>query len=185
MRELRRYTTSGAVTPACPHGYHDTRATLDVVDAAAVKDEPSGDHWPHDDPRWPTACACGYVFVDTDEWQLCFAAEYERAETGERKTLPEWPAGAMWWRGDDGDPNGYFERLASPKHQARGGGPHLHVRTPGGDWNIDQKSSNGDGWDRTGEPPHVTARPSIRIYGKKGEPDRYHGWLTNGELIPC
>lgn len=26
----------------------------------------------HDDPRWPTQCACGYPFQAEDEWQ-CFA----------------------------------------------------------------------------------------------------------------
>lgn len=42
---------------------------------------------------------------------------------------------------------------------------------------LDQKWMNSDhGWVITGDPPNLTASPSIHIIGK------YHGWLQNGEL---
>lgn len=107
---------------------------------------------------------------------------WRRVDTGEEGALWTFPVGAMWWAWWlDGS---YF----SKKHTARGGGPHLIVRTPGGDWDIDAPSSNGDGWDRTGIPPAVTARPSILFQSEdaKGTKiERYHGWLTNGILIKC
>jgi hypothetical protein len=59
-----------------------------------------------------------------------------------------------------------------------------HVRSPisvlcpnGVEWCIDAKSSNGEGWEVTGEAPAITARPSILVPG-------YHGWLTEGVFSP-
>ncbi|UVO38266.1 hypothetical protein KUL72_07845 [Bradyrhizobium arachidis] len=44
-------------------------------------------------------------------------------------------------------------------------------------WCIDRKSSNGDGWQVTGDWRNITCQPSI-IAGD------YHGWLRNGEFTP-
>ena len=44
-------------------------------------------------------------------------------------------------------------------------------------WQIDRKSSNGDGWAVTGELPNITCSPSIVVPG-------YHGWLRSGEFTP-
>ena len=66
----------------------------------------------------------------------------------------------------------------------------LCVKLPGGsgsEWNIDRgRLMNSDPdrvgkkplsqWTRSGEPPNVTANPSINWVGT------YHGWLKNGEL---
>lgn len=60
--------------------------------------------------------------------------------------------------------------------KANGNGPHLIVVTPDGEWDIDSIASNGPGWDRSGDPPNITANPSI-ICGT------YHGWLRDGKLI--
>jgi hypothetical protein len=50
------------------------------------------------------------------------------------------------------------------------------VVCPNGEtWEIDRKSSNGDGWKVTGEGLNITVRPSINAIG-------YHGWLTDGEF---
>jgi hypothetical protein len=143
----------------------------------------SGDVFPHDDPRWPTRCAaCSYEFKPGDEWQLSHDPEHRRADTGELTTMREAPAGAMWfapWYAE-------HSSLGSPIHQQeRPGQPHLIVKTPGGDWNIDQKSRNGNGWSWTGTPPCVTARPSIGIYGADGQTFKYHAFLTDGVLIEC
>ena len=43
------------------------------------------------------------------------------------------------------------------------------------EWCVDQKSSNSEGWQVTGEPPYITCHPSINA-------NNYHGFLTNGEF---
>jgi len=49
---------------------------------------------------------------------------------------------------------------------------------PSGDWwEIDRKSSNGDGWTVTGELPNITCSPSIVLNG-------YHGFLRDGAFTP-
>src|SRR5690349_19716063 len=54
--------------------------------------------------------------------------------------------------------------------------PPLVLRLPDGtDWLIDGLSTNGGGWIVTGEPPNITASPSIQSPG-------YHGYLQNGVL---
>jgi hypothetical protein len=56
--------------------------------------------------------------------------------------------------------------------------PPIEVVCPNGDvWCIDRKSSNGDGWQATGEWPNITCAPSIVA-------DDYHGYLRNGEFTP-
>lgn len=77
-------------------------------------------------------------------------------------------AGALWIEGDGG----------------------LVVRTPGGDWYVDQHVY-GRSWKRNGTPPRITVDPSImfafdsEIYKTHGIPlnqRRFHGVLTNGIL---
>ena len=54
----------------------------------------------------------------------------------------------------------------------------LVVVCPNGEqWEIDRKSSNGDGWKVTGDWPNITCAPSIVVTG-------YHGFLQNGEFTP-
>ena len=84
------------------------------------------------------------------------------------------------------------ERERTKKHVMCGqGNPHLSVhywrdwskiRAPicvvcpnGAWWEIDRKSSNGDGWLVTGELPNITCSPSI-VAGN------YHGFLRGGEF---
>jgi len=56
--------------------------------------------------------------------------------------------------------------------------PPYNVLCPNGDsWMPDQVSSNGIGWQVTGEPPLITAAPSIQT-------GRYHGFLQNGRFTP-
>lgn len=59
-----------------------------------------------------------------------------------------------------------------------------HVRPPicvlcpnGAEWCVDAKSSNGEGWTVTGQPPTITAAPSILVPG-------YHGFLQGGVFTP-
>lgn len=52
--------------------------------------------------------------------------------------------------------------------------PPICVVGPNGqEWEIDRKSSNGDGWVVTGEWPRLTCAPSIVL-------DGYHGFLRDG-----
>ena len=52
------------------------------------------------------------------------------------------------------------------------------VVCPNGEWwEIDRKSSNGDGWVVTGELPNITCAPSVVVPG-------YHGFLKGGEFTP-
>lgn len=56
--------------------------------------------------------------------------------------------------------------------------PPICVVGPTGEWwEIDRKSSNGDGWTVSGELPNITCSPSIVLNG-------YHGYLQNGEFTP-
>lgn len=74
----------------------------------------------------------------------------------------------------------------------------LTIRTPGGDWYVDQPSTrSGVRWTRTGELPHITVRASISFNwddveygdGQKYSPPighrNYHAVLTNGVLEEC
>lgn len=54
--------------------------------------------------------------------------------------------------------------------------PPICVVCPNGEqWDIDRKSSNGEGWTVTGEFPNITCSPSIVVPG-------YHGFLQNGQF---
>lgn len=186
---LRRYVmdTEHNACAASGYGYHN--ASVRIEDRPAIfrddPDEPGHrflevQYHMHDDERWPKACACGRVFVDADQWQVNQEHIYRRADTGEVTTLRDAPAGAMWnswWYGD---------------HYRGADGISLSVMLPGGyDWPVDGPSysggkiNNARGWTRSGTVPVITARPSILIPGKPGQPDRYHGFLTDGVLNPC
>lgn len=170
---LRRYRSSEAGRCALPWGYHDASTVLGEAPAIItergnldVRPETFAD----DDARWPTQCACGEAFVDSDERQVFQDAIYRRADTGEERPLREWQRvpGAMW--------NAFWVADVWPGPD----GLSLVVALPGGgEWNIDGPAKNdGRPWSRTGKPPRITARPSILT-------PTYHGWLTDGVLTSC
>lgn len=166
---LRRYRSSDKEKCPGPFGYCTTGVVIEVIDKVSnyfriVPDEMKSD------PRWPKACEhCGYIFQPEDHWQWGDRQLYERSDTKELIELNGAPVGAMW----------NADWLAgSHKIKSRPDGLILCVKTPGGDWVIDGGSSNGNGWERTGTPPDITANPSI-VCGK------YHGWLRNGWLEEC
>lgn len=171
---LRRYASS---KPCADSGYgiHNAHALIGtapiVVSESGTWDVESVAQPPHNDPRWPRQCVCGSVFEDADEWQLFKDRLYRRADTGALLTLAEAEPGMIWdahwyldcgWVGSDGR--------------------SLVMRLPGaGEWAIDAISQSGGRWTRTGEPPHITVRPSILSYPSKLR-QGYHGWVTEGVL---
>ena len=182
-RYLRRYVT-GSKSKTQDHGYHQAWVFLDDIER--TKDnEVSGDLWPHDDPKWPEKCVCGYVFKEDETWQLFINAMYKRQDTGELVALREAPPGAMW----------YADWM--PNHK----GPDGHclvVRLPnGGDWMVDGVASNctrpGEKhqcWVRSGIPPNVTAgkqggntcSAGAGSIGLTSNGVNYHGFLRDGIL---
>jgi hypothetical protein len=102
-----------------------------------------------------------------------------RGPDGGEYTFKTLPFGAMFF-----DPDCHWADACK-----RPDGRCLVVKVPGRDgagnvrgflWPIDHPSSGGGpGWTRTGEPPNVTASPSINYaMGALG----YHGWLQDGVL---
>lgn len=171
-RGLRRYSRDFHVCPK-GYGYHNAIATLDEIVGPSPVDE-----WPKDDPRWPKVCeACGAPFEDADNWQLFTNALYispTRPELG-AITLQEAPPGAMYFA-DWMTGIGTYSPIAVREGRDKDPRGHLYVKLPDGHtWDTDAKSTNGEGWSRTGEPPNVTASPSILS-------PRYHGHLSGGVL---
>jgi len=194
-RSLRRFTRRReAVCPGGENGGgHEALVRIENGRCRLVDDgewitwqgdrEPDlGDHWPHDDPRWPPTCAsCGYRFLEGDSWQLFWEPLYavcphdadQAPQPGlwTRRTLPP---GAMYWA-----------PWEAPDERGPEGLGGLVVTLPDGSpWNIDGAAwRSGEqrvprAWTRTGTPPLVTARPSILT-------PTYHGWLTDGVLSHC
>lgn len=167
---LRRFTFGSSQT--CSGGIwgHDANAVLGAI---AFPGDLNGDHTrshPKDDPRWPTEClACGYRFTPEDEYQVSIHRYFRRSDNGDMALLSRPPIGAMWWAD-------WLIGTGMAKNSPDG--RVLIVQTPGGQWCVDGDSTNGPGWSRIGEPPHVTVKPSILF-------DGYHGWLTDGWLIEC
>jgi len=162
-RMLRRYARTDG---GCALGnYHHAEVQIDDAPADGA---PIGDTWPHDDPRWPTHCACGYAFATTDHWQLFLDTLY-RAPDGTICTLRDAPIGAMWRAT-------WFEE--APAWVGPDGQCWVVMLPPGGlgnEWVIDGASASGGHWQRTGTAPRFTATPSILT-------PRYHGFLQDGVL---
>lgn len=163
---LRRYTLAG-----CPAGGGHEASTY-IGTAPLVLAEHCIPNIDIDidpaDPRWPTHCAaCGYAFQPDDPRQGWQEPLY-RAPDGRVCTVRpgDAPAGAMWVA--DWIPAG--DEWSGPD------GRCLMLRLPDGtDWMIDGPSRSGGRWMRTGEPPRITASPSIASPG-------YHGFLRDGVL---
>jgi len=184
IRRLRRYVLSSQEKCPGPCGYHTASVPLDVVEG---EDQTSGDLWPHDDSRWPTACeGCGRAFTDEDAWQLDCNHEYRNVVSRETFSLRDAPPGAMWdaswmgdgWRGSDGI--------------------CLIVMLPNGlQWTVDGRATNctlpddrvHKCWIRHGDP-----RTEAITVDKNGvtcaagagsiQAGDYHGFLTAGVFNP-
>jgi hypothetical protein len=177
---FRRYRGgSDCKRPDGKPGYHNADIALPAEYTAPVDAEGRA----HGFGRKPTAdeltwvgweqiatCKrCGYTFEDADPFQVNGDLVYRRTDTGEDMTLLEAPAGAMWY---------------ADWYPGKGPDGHcLAVKLPNGtDWLVDAPSSSGGNWTRTGEPPNVTAQPSIGS-GDPADPNYYHGFLRDGKLV--
>jgi len=173
---LRRYASKSAC-PISGVGIHNAHALIGtapiVVSERGTWDVAAVAQPPESDPRWPARCVCGYTFGPEDTYQLFKDRQYTRQDTGALLTLAEAEPGMLWdapWYLDFADP------WAGPD------GRSLVMRLPGGgEWAIDAPAQNGPGWERSGEPPKITARPSILSH-PSGSVRGYHGWLTDGVL---
>lgn len=99
---LRRYCRGDEKCPSTTYGHWAITGALwkgPASDCPKVEDGKPiwGDIWPHDDPRYPTACACGYVFTPNDGWQLCPEQVHIRYGTKEETTRQKAEVGAMWF----------------------------------------------------------------------------------------
>lgn len=174
---LRRYRGVPQGQPLCPatNSYHNAIEVV-VPQTERPKDQQTGrgllEHpdYPHSDLRWPKKCPCGYEFKDGDSWQVNERILFSNPEMNGLIPIDDAPVGSMWdaWWYDHKGPDGRC----------------LVLRTPGGDWIIDYPCGGGKGWERTGTPPKITARPSIAIGGDRGR-WKYHGFLTDGYLVEC
>jgi hypothetical protein len=140
------------------------------------------DTWPADDARWPRVCGCGHTFADSAArqlfWQTAYADGDGRLWSIHPTELPgvrRAPPGAMWyadWMPYTKGPDGRCLVVRCPRWPDGSGVS---------DWLPDGPSTThpAPAWVRTGEPPLVTAQPSIFV----SEPDGWHGWLRAGELV--
>jgi hypothetical protein len=196
---LRRYRScrAGSACPLMP-GEYSRHDAMNSIAELAIQRTPEGyikspdiEEPPHDDPRWPTHCPCGYAFAEPDEWQVFGATLYRRADTGEVLRINDAPPGALW----------HADWLAG--HYAPTADGHIVMcRTPGGDWNIDSEASNcdkkgdrthhcwcrhGDPTDplglKTGQPFHVDKSCQTCNAGAGSIAcGNYHGFLHRGQL---
>lgn len=181
-RSLRRFQHTNGERVCPVHGYHT--AHLAIEDVPARDEEYEGDTrlgWPHDDPRWPARCACGYEFQEEDEWQVSEKRLY-RAPDGALYETSELPPGAM-----------YESRWLAAVGWVGEDGRSLSVVLPDGShWCVDSKASNCTRkdehrcWVRHGVPPAVTVDKNGNTCqagaGSVGTP-RYHGFLRDGVLV--
>lgn len=188
---LRRYHLDYEKKDPCPlPGRARHSASVSIGREPVVRDEQGyicnsvRNQVPHDDPRWPTQCECGYVFREEDEWRKDSDLIYRRADTGEAFPLRSAPAGAMWYAP-------WLDDLYTPQ-----GEHNLMVMTPGGEWCVDGQASNctmkedfnqkqHHCWVRSGTPPDVTAGkdgPTCSAGAGSIQCREYHGFLRNGYL---
>lgn len=177
---LRRYggTCKGK------YGYHNAEVVLGDVDLPVDSHGHGADDHDHADLRWPKKCEhCDYIFADSDEWQHKVTRIYEGG--GHRFVLNDAPIGAMW------------DATWFPAEFGKGAdGIALIVKTPGGSWHVDGRSSDCTKpddkthrcWVRHGDPRtgsvHVDKNGDTCQAGAGSiQIGSYHGFLTNGVLM--
>lgn len=176
-RRLRIYARDATPCPARTDGsYHE--AVVPIEDTTV--DPTASDGYVHikadaggiaaDDPRWPTSCACGYVFTDEDVRQnrQVWHDDVFRAPDGSEFTDRDPPVGAMWrarWIPDRDGIESYIVQLPD-----------------GFSWITTQQSMKGECWNVTGTAPKITVTPSI-FCRPNADPPGWHGFITDGVIV--
>lgn len=187
---LRRFCTRSE--EKCPvSGYHNAKIFLKDIEEDVLKT--IGPYtWPAEDPLWPTACECGYVFRTDDHRQVFPDRVYRRVDTGEEFPLRKAPPGSL-----------YVATWYEPgEHRFLHGydGLSVHCIRPHGDtWCIDSRASNCTMkddfahrcWVRHGtfgETVHVDKNGLTCGAGAgsifSGKNNEWHGFLDHGYLTP-
>jgi hypothetical protein len=195
-QSLRRYTRSrwdnennrSVYDNPCPvsGASHDAETAIEDGDVTRTEEGYvySG-AWPHEDPRWPAHCQCGYAFVEDDQWQLFVSEIYRRSDTGEEMTLRESPPGAMWWcpwMGDRWHPQlGQLFTIKLP--DGTGWMPDMQANNCTMPDDADQERHHC--WVVKGVPPNLTVSkdgPTCAAGAGSIQSTNYHGFLQDGYL---
>lgn len=175
---LRRYVSESKCSMS-PVGVHDA-----WTPAGETTQEIVAPPTPRDDPRWPSACACGHVFTDADVWQDFTDRIYVAAD-GREFTLRDAPPGAMYFAE-------WYDTIATPQLEHA-----LVVITPGGPWVVDSQASNctmkddfqqqrHHCWIIEGSLPNITvSKNGVTCAAGAGsiQAGKFHGFLRNGVLL--
>lgn len=195
---LRRYNFSYSDDEKCPLKgyYHNAHVPLfDVPETYEFDEQANSRVYRHQGPQsregvpseyaWPTACECGYIFKESDEWQVFSDHLYRRTDTGEILTLDGAGPGAMW----------NSEYLNDNAMMTGPDGLSLTVKCPNGrEWLIDGPCSNCGSpddkvhkcWCRHGTPPQITVDKDCNTCSAGAgsiQAGDYHGFLRNGEFV--
>jgi hypothetical protein len=166
-----------------PQGYHDVSTEINPKIEYAEHPTCGDDEkqFPHDDLRWPRQCACGYVFLESDEWQVNYDRLYQRSDTQELASLRQPPVGAIW------------DAAWMPDSYKRSDGHYYVCRTPGGEWSIDSQASNctrpkepHECWVRHGIAPDLTVDKNGNTCAAGAGSivcGGWHGFLRGGYLV--
>ena len=188
---LRRFCWSTNGKCQGKYGYHNAKIYLKDVEAPLDRDR-GPYQWPREDPLWPRACECGYVFSDADQWQVFDDRVYRRMDNGDDFPLRLAPPGSLyvadWYDYDAHSFMHGYDKLS------------VHCVKPHGDtWCIDQRASNctmpDDDkhrcWVRHGtfgETVHVDKAGLTCAAGAgsifSGRNREWHGFLDHGYLTP-
>lgn len=190
-RYLRRFNSKDALC-RLTKGACSARVRVEDETVPAEQSISINDSHPHDDPRWPTHCACGFAFGDGDHWQYYGDRIYRRLDGAAEFPLREAPPGALYeahWISERGD--NYLKGYD---------GKSIWCVKPHGDvWCIDQRASNctmkDDDvhrcWVRhgtVGETVHVDKNGHTCAAGAgsifSGKSNEWHGFLDHGFLTP-
>lgn len=85
---LRRFSDHPCTSSVPGHVRHDAI----VVIGESSQENVCQNHCHQNDDRWPQMCSCGYVFKESDSWQLYTRLLYRRSDTNETLTLDDIPA---------------------------------------------------------------------------------------------
>ena len=184
---LRRYRSSAEKECPGKYGYHNAHFNLGEFNEDKYRDEDLHTAFPKTDERWPKKCEyCDYQFEDKDQWQIFRDHIWIRQDTGEKVSLRNAPAGAL-----------YRATWYEPNYAVGKDGQSWCCVLPGGHvWTIDGRASNctlpNDKehrcWVRHGVAPdfhidkngHTCAAGAGSILA-----GGYHGFLHNGHLVQC